>query len=96
MYIYVFLIQVAEYTALEEQLQKTLRDLDKRERQLLTAESEVKSLLSLYSVLIARIAFTSLSLVAVGFVFFKLSYGQSCDLCTRTEIAAFILYVDKH
>lgn len=56
-YIYVniciFLTQVAEYTALEEQLQKTLRDLDQRERQLLTAESEVKSLLSLYLVLIA-------------------------------------------
>lgn len=34
--------KVAEYTALEEQLQKTLRDLDKRERQLLTAESEIQ------------------------------------------------------
>ncbi|KFQ52422.1 Centrosomal protein of 120 kDa, partial [Nestor notabilis] len=34
--------KVAEYTVLEEQLQKTLRDLDKRERQLFSAESEVK------------------------------------------------------
>ncbi|XP_021236253.1 centrosomal protein of 120 kDa isoform X3 [Numida meleagris] len=34
--------KVAEYTVLEEQLQKTLRDLDKRERQLLTAESEIQ------------------------------------------------------
>ncbi|XP_042729851.1 centrosomal protein of 120 kDa isoform X1 [Lagopus leucura] len=34
--------KVAEYTALEEQLQKTLRDLDQRERQLLTAESEIQ------------------------------------------------------
>lgn len=34
--------KVAEYTALEEQLQKTLRDLDKRELQLLTAESEIQ------------------------------------------------------
>uniref|UniRef100_A0A8C2T0R6 Centrosomal protein of 120 kDa n=1 Tax=Coturnix japonica TaxID=93934 RepID=A0A8C2T0R6_COTJA len=42
LYIYIYLIQVAEYTALEEQLQKTLRDLDKRERQLLTAESEIQ------------------------------------------------------
>ncbi|XP_051498068.1 centrosomal protein of 120 kDa isoform X2 [Apus apus] len=33
--------KVAEYTALEEQLQKTLRDLDKRERQLFSAESEL-------------------------------------------------------
>ncbi|KGM00262.1 Centrosomal protein of 120 kDa, partial [Charadrius vociferus] len=36
--------KVAEYTVLEEQLQKTLRDLDKRERQLFSAESEVKRL----------------------------------------------------
>ncbi|XP_025902389.1 centrosomal protein of 120 kDa isoform X3 [Nothoprocta perdicaria] len=34
--------KVAEYTVLEEQLQKTLRDLDKRERQLFNAESEVQ------------------------------------------------------
>ncbi|NXK51188.1 CE120 protein, partial [Chauna torquata] len=34
--------KVAEYTVLEEQLQKTLRDLDKRERQLLSAESELQ------------------------------------------------------
>ncbi|KAM6230711.1 centrosomal protein of 120 kDa isoform 2-T2 [Porphyrio hochstetteri] len=34
--------KVAEYTVLEEQLQKTLRDLDKRERQLFSAESEVQ------------------------------------------------------
>ncbi|XP_068278588.1 centrosomal protein of 120 kDa isoform X3 [Nyctibius grandis] len=33
--------KVAEYTVLEEQLQKTLRDLDKRERQLFSAESEL-------------------------------------------------------
>ncbi|NXK99118.1 CE120 protein, partial [Mesembrinibis cayennensis] len=34
--------KVAEYTVLEEQLQKTLRDLDKRERQLFSAESEIQ------------------------------------------------------
>ncbi|XP_062456187.1 centrosomal protein of 120 kDa isoform X3 [Rhea pennata] len=34
--------KVAEYTVLEEQLQKTLRDLDKRERQLYSAESELQ------------------------------------------------------
>ncbi|NWJ04309.1 CE120 protein, partial [Crypturellus undulatus] len=34
--------KVAEYTALEEQLQKILRDLDKRERQLFNAESELQ------------------------------------------------------
>ncbi|KAM6289430.1 centrosomal protein of 120 kDa [Aegotheles albertisi] len=34
--------KVAEYTALEEQLQKTLRDLDKRERQLFSGESELQ------------------------------------------------------
>ncbi|NXC43465.1 CE120 protein, partial [Penelope pileata] len=34
--------KVAEYTVLEEQLQKTLRDLDKRERQLFAAESEIQ------------------------------------------------------
>ncbi|NXA39784.1 CE120 protein, partial [Eudromia elegans] len=34
--------KVAEYTVLEEQLQKTLRDLDKRERQLFNAESELQ------------------------------------------------------
>ncbi|NWU70940.1 CE120 protein, partial [Pterocles burchelli] len=34
--------RVAEYTVLEEQLQKTLRDLDKRERQLFSAESELQ------------------------------------------------------
>ncbi|NWV51745.1 CE120 protein, partial [Daphoenositta chrysoptera] len=34
--------KVAEYNVLEEQLQKTLRDLDKRERQLLSAESELQ------------------------------------------------------
>ncbi|XP_064032907.1 centrosomal protein of 120 kDa [Pogoniulus pusillus] len=34
--------KVAEYTVLEEQLQKTLRDLDKRERQLFIAESELQ------------------------------------------------------
>ncbi|XP_031413317.1 centrosomal protein of 120 kDa [Meleagris gallopavo] len=34
--------KVAEYTILEEQLQKTLRDLDQRERQLLTAELEIQ------------------------------------------------------
>ncbi|NXN28113.1 CE120 protein, partial [Nycticryphes semicollaris] len=34
--------KVAEYTALEEKLQKTLKDLDKRERQLFSAESEVQ------------------------------------------------------
>ncbi|XP_076218202.1 centrosomal protein of 120 kDa isoform X2 [Aptenodytes patagonicus] len=34
--------KVAEYTVLEEQLQKTLRDLDKRERQLFSAESELQ------------------------------------------------------
>ncbi|NXO05142.1 CE120 protein, partial [Rhinopomastus cyanomelas] len=34
--------KVAEYTVLEERLQKTLRDLDKRERQLFSAESEVQ------------------------------------------------------
>ncbi|KFV13229.1 Centrosomal protein of 120 kDa, partial [Tauraco erythrolophus] len=34
--------KVAEYTVLEEQLQKTLRDLDKRERQLFGAESELQ------------------------------------------------------
>ncbi|NXP81288.1 CE120 protein, partial [Ramphastos sulfuratus] len=34
--------KVAEYTILEEQLQKTLRDLDKRERQLFSAESELQ------------------------------------------------------
>lgn len=51
-YVCIFLIQVAEYTILEEQLQKTLRDLDQRERQLLTAELEVKSLLSLCPILI--------------------------------------------
>ncbi|NWR74253.1 CE120 protein, partial [Centropus unirufus] len=35
-------ILVAEYTVLEEQLQKTLRDLDKRERKLFSAESELQ------------------------------------------------------
>ncbi|NWS49339.1 CE120 protein, partial [Probosciger aterrimus] len=35
--------KVAEYTVLEEQLQKTLRDLDKRERQLFSAESELQT-----------------------------------------------------
>uniref|UniRef100_A0A8D0F041 Centrosomal protein of 120 kDa n=1 Tax=Strix occidentalis caurina TaxID=311401 RepID=A0A8D0F041_STROC len=34
--------KVAEYTVLEEQLQKTLRDLEKRERQLFSAESELQ------------------------------------------------------
>ncbi|NWQ80441.1 CE120 protein, partial [Columbina picui] len=34
--------KVTEYTVLEEQLQKTLRDLDKRERQLFGAESELQ------------------------------------------------------
>ncbi|KFQ21742.1 Centrosomal protein of 120 kDa, partial [Mesitornis unicolor] len=34
--------KVAEYTVLEEQLQQTLRDLDKRERQLFSAESELQ------------------------------------------------------
>ncbi|XP_065512156.1 centrosomal protein of 120 kDa [Caloenas nicobarica] len=34
--------KVTEYTVLEEQLQKTLRDLDKRERQLFSAESELQ------------------------------------------------------
>ncbi|XP_075582158.1 centrosomal protein of 120 kDa isoform X2 [Pelecanus crispus] len=34
--------KVAEYTVLEEQLQKTLRDLDRRERQLFSAESELQ------------------------------------------------------
>ncbi|XP_050768951.1 centrosomal protein of 120 kDa isoform X4 [Gymnogyps californianus] len=34
--------KVAEYTVLEEQLQKTLKDLDKRERQLFSAESELQ------------------------------------------------------
>ncbi|KFR09437.1 Centrosomal protein of 120 kDa, partial [Opisthocomus hoazin] len=34
--------KVAEYTVLEEKLQKTLRDLDKRERQLFSAESELQ------------------------------------------------------
>ncbi|NWI11002.1 CE120 protein, partial [Crypturellus soui] len=34
--------KVAEYTVLEEQLQKILRDLDKRERQLFNAESELQ------------------------------------------------------
>ncbi|NWS75495.1 CE120 protein, partial [Crotophaga sulcirostris] len=34
--------KVAEYTVLEEQLQKTLRDLDKREQQLISAESELQ------------------------------------------------------
>ncbi|XP_010226090.1 PREDICTED: centrosomal protein of 120 kDa isoform X1 [Tinamus guttatus] len=34
--------KVAEYNVLEEQLQKTLRDLDKRERQLFNAESELE------------------------------------------------------
>ncbi|NXN12371.1 CE120 protein, partial [Indicator maculatus] len=34
--------KVAEYTVLEEQLQKTLRDLDKRERQLFSAEAELQ------------------------------------------------------
>ncbi|NXF07291.1 CE120 protein, partial [Smithornis capensis] len=34
--------KVAEYNALEEQLQKTLRDLDKRERQLFSAELELQ------------------------------------------------------
>ncbi|KFW77299.1 Centrosomal protein of 120 kDa, partial [Phalacrocorax carbo] len=34
--------KVAEYTVLEEQLQKTLADLDKRERQLFSAESELQ------------------------------------------------------
>ncbi|NWV09404.1 CE120 protein, partial [Ptilonorhynchus violaceus] len=34
--------KVAEYNVLEEQLQKTLRDLDKRERQLFNAESELQ------------------------------------------------------
>ncbi|NXA27006.1 CE120 protein, partial [Ibidorhyncha struthersii] len=36
--------KVAEYTVLEEKLQKTLSDLDKRERQLFSDESEVKRL----------------------------------------------------
>ncbi|XP_065600391.1 centrosomal protein of 120 kDa [Cyrtonyx montezumae] len=36
--------KVLEYTVLEEHLQKTLRDLDKRERQLLSAESEIQSI----------------------------------------------------
>ncbi|NWY68362.1 CE120 protein, partial [Erithacus rubecula] len=36
--------KVAEYNVLEEQLQKTLRDLDKRERQLFSAESELQRL----------------------------------------------------
>ncbi|NXJ03168.1 CE120 protein, partial [Odontophorus gujanensis] len=36
--------KVVEYTVLEEHLQKTLRDLDKRERQLLSAESEIQSI----------------------------------------------------
>ncbi|XP_062460468.1 centrosomal protein of 120 kDa isoform X5 [Pezoporus occidentalis] len=35
--------KVAEYTGLEEQLQKTLRDLDKRERQLFSAELELQT-----------------------------------------------------
>ncbi|NXY04090.1 CE120 protein, partial [Pteruthius melanotis] len=34
--------KVAEYNILEEQLQKTLRDLDKRERQLFSAETELQ------------------------------------------------------
>ncbi|XP_051645306.1 centrosomal protein of 120 kDa isoform X2 [Manacus candei] len=34
--------KVAEYNAFEEKLQKTLRDLDKRERQLFSAESELQ------------------------------------------------------
>ncbi|NXJ84437.1 CE120 protein, partial [Trogon melanurus] len=34
--------KVAEYTVLEEQLQKILKDLDKRERQLFSAESELQ------------------------------------------------------
>ncbi|KFP88748.1 Centrosomal protein of 120 kDa, partial [Acanthisitta chloris] len=34
--------KVAEYNILEEKLQKTLRDLDKRERQLFSAESEIQ------------------------------------------------------
>ncbi|XP_019372360.1 PREDICTED: centrosomal protein of 120 kDa [Gavialis gangeticus] len=34
--------KVAEYTVLEEQLQKTLRDLEKRERQLVSAEAELQ------------------------------------------------------
>ncbi|NXQ33848.1 CE120 protein, partial [Alaudala cheleensis] len=34
--------KVAEYNVLEEKLQKTLRDLDKRERQLFSAESELQ------------------------------------------------------
>ncbi|CAM4672100.1 centrosomal protein of 120 kDa isoform X1 [Lepidochelys kempii] len=34
--------KVAEYTNLEEQLQKTLTDLEKRERQLVSAESELQ------------------------------------------------------
>ncbi|NWU27340.1 CE120 protein, partial [Dyaphorophyia castanea] len=34
--------KVAEYNVLEEQLEKTLRDLDKRERQLFSAESELQ------------------------------------------------------
>ncbi|NXI98327.1 CE120 protein, partial [Psophia crepitans] len=34
--------KVAEYIVLEEQLQKTLRDLDKREQQLFSAESELQ------------------------------------------------------
>ncbi|XP_014808931.1 PREDICTED: centrosomal protein of 120 kDa isoform X1 [Calidris pugnax] len=36
--------KVTEYTVLEEQLQKTLKDLDKRERQLFSAESELQRL----------------------------------------------------
>ncbi|NXU57883.1 CE120 protein, partial [Turnix velox] len=36
--------RVAEYTVLEEQLQKTLRDLEKREQQLFSAESELQKL----------------------------------------------------
>ncbi|XP_030898982.1 centrosomal protein of 120 kDa isoform X2 [Melopsittacus undulatus] len=36
--------KVAEYADLEEQLQKTLRDLDKRERQLFSAESELQTI----------------------------------------------------
>ncbi|XP_039423231.1 centrosomal protein of 120 kDa isoform X1 [Corvus cornix cornix] len=34
--------KVAEYNVMEEQLQKTLKDLDKRERQLFSAESELQ------------------------------------------------------
>nr|XP_033784896.1 centrosomal protein of 120 kDa [Geotrypetes seraphini] len=38
--------KVAEYSILEEQLQKTLSDLEKRERQLVSAETELKKIKS--------------------------------------------------